>query len=78
VTKNDNNLGETYSETYRHFCEVVSVVRMYKETLAREGQRKAKEHIQSFILQVEKHRGNQSAQRLRNDALEMLKTGDKK
>ena len=73
-----DDLASTYSPAHRHYCECLSVVRMYKETLAREGQAKAKQRIQSFILQVEKHRGSQSAQRLRNDALEMLKTGDKK
>lgn len=55
---------------HRHYCEVLSVVRMYRE--------KGSEAVKSYLLQVEKHRGSQPAQRLRNDALEMLKTGDKK
>ena len=57
-------------EAYRHRCECLSVVRMYRE--------KGSEAVKSYLLQVEKHRGSDSAQRLRNDALEMLKTGDKK
>lgn len=57
-------------ETYRHHCECLSVVRMYRE--------KGSEAVKSYLLQVEKHRGSQPAQRLRNDALEMLKTGEKK
>ena len=57
-------------EAYRHRCECFSVVRMYCE--------KGSEAVKSYLLQVEKHRGSEPAQRLRNDALEMLKTGDKK
>ena len=65
-------------EAHRHYCEVLSVVRKYKETLESEGEAKARSRIQSFLLQVEKHRGSEPAQSLRNDALEMLNTGDKK
>ena len=56
-------------EAHRHHCEVLSVVRMYRE--------KGSNAVKSYLLQVEKHRGSQPAQRLRNDALEMLKTGEK-
>lgn len=57
-------------EAYRHHCECISVVRMYRQ--------KGSEAVKSYLLQVEKHRGSQPAQRLRNDALEMLKTGENK
>ena len=66
----DDNLADKNSESYRHYCEVLSVVRMYRE--------KGSDAVKSYLLQVEKHRGSQPAQRLRNDALEMLKTGEKK
>ena len=66
----DDDLADKNSEAHRHYCEVLSVVRMYRE--------KGSEAVKSYLLQVEKHRGSQPAQRLRNDALEMLKTGDKK
>ena len=74
----DDNLADKNSEAHKHYCEVLSVVRKYKETLESEGEAKARNRILSFLLQIEKHRGSQPAQRLRNDALEMLKTGDKK
>ena len=64
------NLASKDSEAHRHYCECLSVVRMYRT--------KGSDAVKSYLLQVEKHRGGQSAQRLRNDALEMLKTGDKK
>ena len=66
----DDDLADKNSEAHRHYCEVLSVVRMYRE--------KGSDAVKSYLLQVEKHRGSQPAQRLRNDALEMLKTGDKK
>ena len=66
----DDDLADKNSEAHRHYCEVLSVVRMYRE--------KGSEAVKSYLLQVEKHRGSQPAQRLRNDALEMLKTGEKK
>lgn len=66
----DDDLADKNSEAHRHYCEVLSVVRMYRE--------KGSEAVKSYLLQVEKNRGSQPAQRLRNDALEMLKTGDKK
>ena len=66
----DDDLADKNSEAHRHYCEVLSVVRMYRE--------KGSDAVKSYLLQVEKHRGSQPAQRLRNDALEMLKTGEKK
>ena len=66
----DDDLADKNSEAHRHYCEVLSVVRMYRE--------KGSDAVKSYLLQVEKHRGSQPAQRLRNNALEMLKTGDKK
>ena len=65
-----DDLADKNSEAHRHYCEVLSVVRMYRE--------KGSETVKSYLLQVEKHRGSQPAQRLRNDALEMLKTGENK
>jgi len=70
VTKNDNNLGETYSEAHRHDCEVRDVVRKYRSQGA--------DSVKKYLLLVEKARGSDSANRLRKDALEMLKTGEKK
>lgn len=66
----DDDLADKNSEAYRHHCECLSVVRMYRQ--------KGSEAVKSYLLQVEKQRGSQPAQRLRNDALEMLKTGEKK
>ena len=51
-------------EAYRHHCECLSVVRMYRQ--------KGSEAVKSYLLQVEKHRGSEPAQRLRNDALNMI------
>lgn len=65
-----DNLASKDSEAHRHYCECLSVVRMYRS--------KGSDAVKSYLLQVEKHRGSQPAQRLRNDALEMLKTGNKK
>ena len=61
--KNDN-LADTYSEAYRHYCEVISIVRMFRE----EGSDKVK----SYLLQVEKHRGSDCASRLRQEALQEI------
>lgn len=62
--ESDNDLGETYSDAYKHQCEILSVVRMYRE--------KGGDFVKSFLLKVEKARGSQSAERLRNDALNMI------
>ena len=61
---NDELLTDTYSEPYKHYCEVLSVVRMYYE--------KDSSTVKSFILLVEKHRGSTAVQRLRNEALNLL------
>jgi hypothetical protein len=76
VADNEIGMGETYSEAHRFKCEVDSVVRMYRETLQKLGAEKAKQRIQSFLLQVEKHRGSKAASRLREEALKSIK--DKK
>ena len=68
-----DGLAQEDDESRKHYCEVLSVVRKYKETLESEGEDKARIRIQSFLLLVEKHRGSDSAQRLRNDALKLLK-----
>ena len=60
-------LAEEDVEAYRHRCEVASVVRMY--------QTKGAEAVKSFLLQVEKHRGSEAAERLRGDALDKLGLG---
>ena len=69
----ETNLASTDSEAHRHYCECLSVVRMYRETLKSEGELKAKKRIQSFLLQVEKHRGSANSNRLREDSLNLLK-----
>ena len=61
------NLGETYSEAYRHKCEVDSVVRMYRE--------RGGSAVKSYLLQVEKHRGSEAAERLRGASLDRLGLG---
>ena len=63
----DANLGKTYSETYRHECEVASVVRMYRE--------RGGSAVKSYLLQVEKHRGSEAAERLRGASLDRLGLG---
>ena len=59
------NMASTDSEAHRHYCECLSVVRMYRE--------KGGEYVKSYLLQVEKHRGSKPAERLRNDSLNLLK-----
>lgn len=49
--------------------EVLSVVRMYRE--------KGGKAVKSFLLQVEKHRGSDAAERLRRAALSNLGMGGK-
>jgi len=66
--KDDDNLGETYSEAYRHTCEVASVVRMYRE--------KGGDFVKKFLLQVEKHRGSEAAARLRKEALAQVRLAE--
>ena len=61
----NDNLGETYSEAYRHTCEVASVVRMYRE--------KGGDFVKKFLLQVEKHRGSEATARLREEALAQVR-----
>lgn len=57
--------GLTYDVAERlHTCEIQSVLRMYRE--------KGSKHVKKFLLDVEKHRGSEAAQRLRNDALKAL------
>lgn len=63
----NDDLVDTYSEAYRHKCEVDSVVRMYYE--------KGGEHVKKYLFGVEKHRGSESAERLRNDALQQVQMG---
>lgn len=53
------------TEVHRHHCEVLSVVRMYNENDAG--------HVSKFLLQVEKHRGTDAANRLRTEAWEKIK-----
>ena len=65
---NNDNLGETYSEAYRHTCEVASVVRMYRE--------KGGDFVKKFLLQVEKHRGSEAAARLREEALAQVRLAE--
>lgn len=62
--ESDNNLGETYSETHRHDCEVRDVVRKYRSQGA--------DSVKKYLLLVEKARGSDSANRLRKDALELI------
>ena len=61
-------LAREDTETYRHSCEIRSIVRMYREH--------GGDRVKSYLLQVEKHRGNQAAERLRREALERLRLGN--
>ena len=61
-------LAAADTEAYRHSCEIDSIVRMYREFGA--------DRVKSFLLQVEKHRGSQAAERLRGEALERLRLGN--
>ena len=67
LEEKDADLAYKNSEAYRHQCEIDSIVRMYRE---RGGDR-----VKSYLLQVEKHRGSESAGRLRIAALDRLKLG---
>ena len=61
-------LAATDTEAYRHSCEIDSIVRMYREH--------GGDRVKSYLLQVEKHRGSQAAERLRGEALERLRLGN--
>lgn len=61
----NDSLADKNSEAYRHQCEVVSVVRMFKE--------KGGDFVKSFLLKVEKNRGSNCASRLREEALAQIR-----
>ena len=61
-------LAREDTEKHRHDCEITSIVRMYREF--------GSDRVKSFLLQVEKHRGSQAAERLRGEALERLRLGN--
>ena len=63
----DADLAYKNSEAYRHLCEIDSIVRMYREH--------GGDRVKSYLLKVEKHRGSQSAERLRGAALDRLGLG---
>lgn len=63
----NDSLADKNSEAYRHQCEVASVVRMFKA--------KGGDHVKKFLLLVEKHRGSEAAERLRNAALAQVRLG---
>lgn len=65
-----DKLAATYSETHRHECEILSMVRMYQNNGAGK--------VASFLLQVEKYRGTETAERLRHEAAARLGLGKKK
>ena len=60
-------LAKQDTEAYRHKFEVDSVVRMYRE--------RGGNAVKSYLLQVEKHRGSDSASRLREEALAQVRLG---
>lgn len=70
IGKDDANLAYKNSEPYKHHCEILSVARMYREHGA--------EKVKSFLLQVEKNRGNDAAERLRLEAAAHLGLGKKR
>jgi hypothetical protein len=61
------DLDDKNSEAYRFKCEVDSVVRMYRE--------RGGSAVKSYLLQVEKHRGSEAAERLRETALAQVRLG---
>ena len=61
-------LAAADTEAYRHNCEIDSIVRMYREH--------GGDRVKNYLLQVEKHRGSQAAERLRGEALERLRLGN--
>ena len=61
-------LARADTEAYRHNCEIDSIVRMYREH--------GGDRDKSYLLQVEKARGSNSAERLREAALERLRLGN--
>ena len=61
----NEQLEYTYSEEYRHLCEVESIVRIYRTH--------GGERVKSYLLQVEKRRGSEAAARLREQALRKIK-----
>ena len=63
--KSINGMAQEDVEAQLHQCEVASVVRMYRE--------KGGDHVKKFLLLVEKHRGSESATRLREAALEQVR-----
>ena len=56
------------TEAFRFSCEIDSIVRIYREH--------GGDRVKSYLLQVEKHRGSQAAERLRGEALERLRLGN--
>ena len=59
-----NGMAQEDVEAYRHNCEVRDVVCKYRT--------KGADSVKKYLLLVEKARGSQSAERLRNDALNMI------
>ena len=60
-------LARADTEAYRHSCEIRSIVRMYREH--------GGDRVKNYLLQVEKHRGSQAAERLRREALDKIGLG---
>lgn len=65
--ENAELLAQQDVEAYKYKCEIDSIVRMYKT--------KGGDAVKSFLLQVEKHRGSETAARLREEALAQIRLG---
>jgi len=52
-----DKMDAAYSEAHRHQCEILSMARMYREHGA--------DKVKGYLLQVEKARGTEAAERLR-------------
>lgn len=61
---NEKRVADEATEIHRHNCEVRDVVCKYRT--------KGADSVKRYLLLVEKARGSQSAERLRNDALNMI------
>lgn len=62
---NDDKLADTNSEAFRFYCEVISVVRMFRTG--------GSDKVKSYLYKVEKNRGAAATERLRLEAWEKIK-----
>ena len=66
----NEQLEYTYSEVFRHLCEVQSIVRMFHKY--------GGDRVKSYLYKVEEKRGSDAASRLREEALAQVRLGKTK